>query len=41
MAEKAQKGIFTDDENLLSETIKNICYYNAKKTIKEENEYAF
>ena len=36
MAEKAGKGIFTDDENLLSETIKNICYYNAKKTIKEE-----
>ncbi len=41
VAQKAQKGILTDDEKLLSQIIKNMCYYNARKTIGEESYYAF
>lgn len=36
IAEKVEKGILPDNIEILSATIKNICYDNAKKTIGEE-----
>lgn len=35
IGEKVEKGVFPENMELLSELIKNMCYYNAAKTIKE------
>ena len=35
IGEKVEKGVLPENMELLSEVIKNICYYNAAKTIKE------
>lgn len=35
VGQKVQKGILTDNIDILSDIVKNMCYYNAKKTIRE------
>ena len=41
IGEKVEKGILPDNEEILSEMIRNMCYKNAAKTVKEEKKYAF
>lgn len=36
IGEKVEKGILPEDMDILSETIKNMCYRNAKNTVKGE-----
>ncbi len=36
IGEKVEKGILPEHEEILSEMIRNMCYYNAAKTIREE-----
>ena len=36
IGEKVEKGVLPRNVEILSEMIRNMCYYNAKKTLKEE-----
>ena len=36
IGEKVEKGVLPNNEEILSEMIRNMCYYNAAKTVKEE-----
>lgn len=36
IGEKVKKGVLPENEEILSEMIRNMCYYNAAKTVKEE-----
>lgn len=41
IGEKVEKGVLPENIEILSEMIRNMCYYNVAKTVKEEREYAF
>ena len=37
IGEKVEKGVLPENIEILSEMIRNMCYHNAAKTVKEEN----
>lgn len=37
IGEKVEKGVLPENMEILSEMIRNMCYHNAAKTVKEEN----